>query len=189
MHVWIDMKVEQIQTPRDAVDVEDLAQQHHDEFGTSREFDRNAVGRACFQCCQDKARKYLNCWVAYDDAGQPVGYLAGTIRNSFYSNRDYAVQEMWFVVPRARGTRASIELLLQFERWALLHRVERIYMQVEHDADDSLVQKILRLMSRLGYRTQGYIAVKVPTYNANKELDNDRSTHRGVGAVTEHTAQ
>ena len=188
MHVLISVR--QIETPADGLDVEDLAVMHHDEFGTSREFDRKAVSKHAFQCCQDKERKYLNCWVAYDDDGNAIGYLAGTIRDSFYSNRYYAVQEMWYVVPRARGTRASIELLVQFERWALFHGVERIYMQVEHDHDDSLVHKILRLMSRLGYRTQGYIAVKVPTYtNANKELDNDRSTHRGVGAVTEHTAQ
>ena len=181
------MRVEQIQTPRDAVDVEDLAQQHHDEFGTSREFDRNAVGKACFQCCYDKQRKHLNCWVAYDDNNIPIGYIAGTIRPSFYSTRSYAVQEMWYVVKRARGTRASIELLLQFENWAVSHRVERIYMQVEHDADDTLVQKILRLMSRLGYKTQGYIAVKVPNYKTtatfNKDTDNDRSTHRTVGAI------
>ena len=187
------MFVRQIETPEDGVDVEELATLHHEEFGTSREFDRKAVSRHAFQCVQDKARKYLNCWVAYDDNNQPVGYLAATIRDSFYSNRYYAVQEMWYVVPRARGTRASIELLLQFENWALAHKVERIYMQVEHDADDTLVRKILRLMARLGYRTQGYIAVKVPSYNdntnTNKDNGNDRSTHRGVGAVEGQTAQ
>ena len=183
------MLIRQIETPADANDVEDLAQQHHDEFGGSREFDRKAVGKHAFTCCQDKARKYLNCWVAYDDNNKPVGYLAGTIRDSFYSFRHYAVQEMWFVAPRARGTIAAIKLLVQFEHWARDHGVERIYTQVEHDVDDTLVQRILRLISRLGYRTQGYIAVKVPTYNANKELDNDRSTHRGVGAVTREAAQ
>jgi len=185
------MIVRQIENPKDGTDVEELAQLHHDEFGTSREFDRTAVGEAAFHCVMDKERKYLNCWVAYDDYDKPIGYLAATIRPSFYSRRSYAVQEMWYVVPRARGTRASIELLVQFERWALSHRVERVYMQVEHDADDTLVVKIMKLMSRLGYRTQGYIAVKVPTYDkpTNKELDNDRSTHRVVGAVEEHAAQ
>jgi len=187
------MRIAQIETPKDGTDVEELAQQHHDEFGTSREFDRKAVGQAAFHCVMDKQRRHLNCWVVYDDDDKPIGYLAGTIRPSFYSFRSYAVQEMWYVVPRARGSRASIELLVQFERWALSHNVERIYMQVEHDADDTLVMRIMKLMSRLGYRTQGYIAVKVPKYTStpvNKDEDNDRSTHRVVGAVEEQrTAQ
>jgi hypothetical protein len=178
------MFVKQIETPKDGLDVEELAQQHHDEFGTSREFDRKAVGQAAFHCTLDKQRKHLNCWVVYDDNNKPVGYLAATIRPSFYSFRSYAVQEMWFVLPRVRGSSASIKLLIHFEQWALSHRVERIYMQVEHDADDTLVQKILRLMARIGYRTQGYIAVKVPKYQSTsiEDKDNDRSTHRGVGA-------
>ena len=184
------MITRQIETPGDGVDVEVLAQQHHDEYGTSREFAAKAVGQAAFQCVMDKQRKHLNCWVTYDDDNEPIGYLAATIRPSFYSYRSYAVQEMWYVVPRARGTRAAIELLLQFERWALSHNVERIYMQVEHDNDDKLVKRILWLMSRLGYRTQGYIAVKVPTYKHTQEdEDNDRSTHRVVGAVEGQTAQ
>ena len=45
----------------------------------------------------------------------PVGYLAATLNRSFYSNRDYAVQEMWFVVRTHRGSRASIDLLRSFE--------------------------------------------------------------------------
>jgi len=176
------MLVRQIETPGDGVDVEVLAAQHHDEYGTSREFDAKAVGQAAFHCVMDKQRKHLNCWVAYDDNGSPVGYLAATIRPSFYSFRSYAVQEMWFVTQRARRTRAAIELLLQFERWALDRNAERIYMQVEHDSDDELVERIFNLMQRLGYKKQGYIGVKVPIYNTNKETDNDRSTHRVVGA-------
>lgn len=174
--------VRQIETPQDGNDVEDLATLHHEEYGTSREFDAKAVGKAAFRCVSDKARRYLNCWVAYDDNDVPIGYLAGTLRDSFYSYRYYAVQEMWYVVPRARGTRASIELLLQFERWALDRNAERIYMQVEHDSDDELVERIFNLMQRLGYKKQGYIGVKVPKYNSNRDEDNDRSTHRTVGA-------
>ena len=181
------MIVRQIETPHDGVDVEILAQQHHDEYGGSREFNAKAVGRAAFRCVMDKARKYLNCWVAYDDDNKPVGYLAGTLRDSFYSDRFYAVQEMWYVVPAARGTRAAIELLVQFERWSMVRNAERIYVQVEHDADDELVERIFNLMQRLGYKKQGYIGVKVPTYTHTntEELNNDRTTHRGVGAEQE----
>jgi hypothetical protein len=180
------MRVEELHTPLHAVDVAELAQHHHDEFGGSREFSRDAVSRACFNCVLDKQREQVNCWVVYDDADIPVGYFAGTIHTSFYSDRLYAVQEMWFVLPRVRGTRAAIELLVQFERWANNHGVERIYTQVEHDADDELVERIFKMMNKLGYKKQGYIAVKVTNNKPNtkhEDTDNDRSTHRVVGAV------
>jgi len=186
------MITRQIETPEDGVLVEILAQQHHDEYGGSREFAAKAVGQAAFRCVMDKSRRYLNCWIAFDDNNEPIGYLAATLRDSFYSHRFYAVQEMWFVTPRARGTRAAIELLLQFERWAVARNAERIYMQVEHDADDELVERIFNLIQRLGYKKQGYIGVKVPKYTTptiNKDEDNDRSTHRVVGADERQAAQ
>ena len=186
------MKVEELHTPLHGIDVEELAQHHHEEFGGSREFSREAVGRACFNCVLDKQREQVNCWVVYDDNDIPVGYFAGTIHRSFYSDRLYAVQEMWYVLSRVRGTRAAIELLVQFERWANNHGVERIYTQVEHDADEQLVERIFKMMNKLGYKKQGYIAVKVTNNKPNtkhEDSSNDRSTHRGVGADEEQAAQ
>ena len=184
--------VAELHTPHQAIDVEELAQRHHEEFGGSREFSREAVGRACFKCVMDKTRKHLNCWIAYDDAGVPIGYFAGTIHTSFYSDRLYAVQEMWYVLPRARGTRASIELLVQFERWANNHGVERIYTQVEHDVDGDIVERVFKLMNKLGYKRQGYIAVKVTNNKPTakyEDMNNDRSTHRIVGADERQAAR
>ena len=175
------MRVVELHTPQQGLDVEQLATLHHEEFGTSREFDRGGVTQACIRCILDRQRKHMNCWIAYDDVGNPVGYLAATLNRSFYSHRDYAVQEMWFVVRAYRGTRASINLLRAFETWATSHNAERIYTQVEHDTDTGLVERILLLMQMLGYRKAGYIAVKVLD-NKHKDEDNDRSTHRVVGA-------
>jgi hypothetical protein len=175
------MKIVELHTPLEGLHVEYLAEQHHEEFGTSREFSRQGVTQACLRCVMDKERKRMNCWIAYDDDDSPVGYLAATLNRSFYSLRDYAVQEMWFVVRTHRGSRASIDLLRSFEKWATRHDAERIYTQVEHDTDTRLVERILLLMQRMGYRKAGYIAVKV-LGNKHKDEDNDRSTHRGVGA-------
>jgi Acetyltransferase (GNAT) family len=181
------MKIKQIETPADALDMEELASLHHEEYGGSREFDHRAISKHCFLCCRDKERKFANCWVAYDDDNRPIGYVAGTMRDSIYSFRYFAVQEMWYVVPRARRTRTAVALLMEFERWAVERNAERIYAQVEHDADDFLIERIFRLMNVLGYRKQGYIGVKVP--NSNREVDNDSSTHRSVGTVERQAAQ
>jgi len=178
------MIVKQIETPKHAVDVEELAQQHHAEFGKARQFAKSAVGEACWNCVLDKRRTQVNCWVAYDDHDHPVGYIAGTIHRSFYSYSKYAVQEMWYVVPGARRSSTATKLLRAYEQWAVEHKCERIYTQVEHDDEPELVERILRLMQYFGYNKQGYIAVKRPVYT-HEEHDNDRSTHRGVGAEQE----
>jgi hypothetical protein len=177
------MKVVQLNTAREGVDVEELAQQLHDEYGATHEFDRNAISEQCLRCVKDKGRHYLNCWIAYDDNHTPIGFLAATAYRSFYSYRMYTMQEMWYVVPRARRSNTATQLLLEYETWARDMEAERIYTQVEHDNNPQLVERIFNMLQFLGYKKQGYIAVKRPTYtNTNEDEDNDRSTHRGVGA-------
>lgn len=181
------MRVTVLDTPKQAVDVEQLAQLHHAEFGSGRDFDVLAVAQSCRRCVSDSERKYFNCWIAYDGLGKPIGYLAANIITSFYSFRSYAVQEMWYVVPRARGTKAALALIYAFELWALGHNVERIYTQVEHDDSPRIVEIIFRLLSKLGYKKQGYVAVKVVNNTDNnthkdKDDNDDRSTHRQLGA-------
>jgi hypothetical protein len=188
------MRVEELRTHAHCIDVEDLAELHHDEFGSSREFSRGAVGEACYRCISDKRRDHLNCWIAYTEYNKPIGYIAGTLDSSFYSYRDYAVQQMWYVVHEHRGSKASLLLLQAFEQWAMRHNAERIYMQVEHDDNEQIIIRTISLMNRLGYRNQGYIAVKTPTVEhllqaqarGQKDAD-DSATHRAV--VTGQAAQ
>jgi hypothetical protein len=170
------MPVVRLETPEEGLDVEHLAQLHHEEYGGTREFSADAISKNCFRCVFDKERKYLNCWIAYDDKNLPVGYLTGALYPSTYSHRFFAIQEMWYVIPRARGSRAAIMLLNAYEHWAKARNAERIYTQVEHDGDLSTTEYVFDLLQRLGYRKQGYIAVKT------EDKLHDRSTHRAVGA-------
>jgi len=174
------VKVELLNTPQQGVDIEKLAQLHHDEFGGSRQFNVLAVARAVWQCVRDSERKYLNAWIGYDNDGRPVGYIVGTIRPSLYSLSDIAQQEMWFVVPEHRSGLISAMLLWHFEKWAKNKGVEHIYTQVEHDEKPELVERIIKIMNRLGYKKQGYIAVK---HIKQKGNDDDRTTHSGVGVA------
>lgn len=180
------MHVEALQTPKQGVDIEQLAQLHHDEFGCNREFDVRAIARAVFQCIRDPERKYINAWVAYDNNSRPVGYIVGTIRPSLYSLSDIAQQEMWFVVREHRSGLMAALLLWNFEKWAKEKDVEHIYTQVEHDEQPELVERIIAIMDRLGYKKQGYIAVK---HLKQKGNDDDRTTHRGVGVAQEQAEQ
>jgi len=175
------MRVIRLDTPQEGLDVEHLAQLHHEEFGGSREFNVEAVTRACVKCVLDNERRYFNCWIAYDDKSLPIGYLAATLSESFYSFRSYAIQEMWYVIPRMRGTRAGIMLLNAYEGWAIKRDCERIYTQVEHDGALALTETIFGMLNKLGYRKQGYIAVK-SFQHEDKDDDNDRTTHRAMGA-------
>lgn len=164
----------------ETVHAERLAEQHHAEFGPDRDFDVRAVSQSCYQCVADPTRSVINGWICYD-AGLPVGYIIGTIHRAIYSFRNLAVQEMWYVVPEHRGGLAALMLVREFEKWAMRHNAERIYMQVEHDNDPLLVERIMRAMDRLGYKQQGYVAVKVPHYKQRDEA-NDRTAHRSMGA-------
>jgi hypothetical protein len=175
------MKVVELQTPKQGADVEFLAQLHHEEFGGSREFDVDAVMKACVNCALDIQRDQVNCWIAYNTENQPIGYLAATIHSSFYSFRKYAIQEMWFVIPRYRNARAAVALLTAYERWATQRNVERIYTQVEHDDNVEVVERIFQFMNMLGYRKQGYIAVKQTHIKLEDKAD-DPGTHRKLGA-------
>lgn len=172
--------IEQLNTPAQGVDVETLSLMHHFEFGEGRAFDVNAVAHACAQCCLDPKRTYVNCWIAYADS-TPIGYIAATIKASWYSFSRYACQEMWFVIPEHRGSMAGVRLVQAFEKWARDNKCEMSYMTVEHEHDQTLVSRILRLMYALGYSPRGYIAVKKHNY-AQEELKDDRTTRREVGA-------
>jgi Acetyltransferase (GNAT) family len=179
------MKIEMLNTPSQGVDIEELAQLHHDEFGEGRQFDVRAVTRAVVQCILDDRRKYINAWIGYDDGGKPIGYIVGTIRPSLYNMSDIATQEMWFVVPEHRTGLVAVQLVWHMEKWAKSHNVERIYLQVEHDDKPELVERIINVIGRLGYRKQGYIAVK-HLFNRAKDKSDDRSTHSELVANTAH---
>jgi transposase InsO family protein len=178
----VKVVVRQVETPSDSVDIEEVAQHAENEHACGRAVDYSEIGKHVFVCVQDPKRRYINGWVAYDEDDEPVGYMVATMRQSMFSKRFYAIQEMWYVLPRARKSFAGLMLLHAFDKWATERDAERIYMQVESDHDNALVERILRLMNAMGYKRQGYICVKIVNSSSSKEQGNDSSTHRVVGA-------
>jgi hypothetical protein len=179
------ISVRQVETPRDSLDIEEVSTHCHNDHGCGRAFDVDEIGKHVYVCVKDPQRKYINGWVAYDDdTHEPVGYLVATMRQSMFSRRSYAIQEMWYVLPQARKSLAGLMLLHAFEKWATERDAERIYMQVEHDDNELLVERIFKLMNSMGYKKQGYICVKVVNASEEKEVghDHDTATHRAMGA-------
>jgi hypothetical protein len=174
--------IRQVETPSDSVDIEQVATHCNNQHGCGRSFDAREIGKHVRVCVMDAQRRYINGWVAYNTTdNKPVGYLVATMRQSMFSTRSYAIQEMWYVLPEARKSMAGLMLLHEFDKWATERNAERIYMQVEHDNDEVLTERIAKLMHSMGYKKQGYICVKVVNHE-EKEVNNDSSTHRSVGA-------
>jgi GNAT superfamily N-acetyltransferase len=151
--------IREMRSDSEIMDVRDLAIAHHEEYGGSREFDSAAVCHSGMDMCKDTTREHSNCWIAYDEK-VPVGYIAVTRMRNFYNWRFIAVQQMWYVSPGWRGTRAGIKLVKEFEAWALKHKCEASYMSVEHNAFTDETERTARLLDRLGYKRRGIYAIK-----------------------------
>ena len=153
------MIVREMNTDSEIMDVRDLAVAHHEEYGGSREFSSAAVCEAGLRVRGDPLRRSENCWIAY--AGEkPVGYLAATCVQNFYNWRLIATQQMWYVLPEFRGSRAGVRLVRAFEEWARERRCEAIYMGVEHNVANAETERTAHLIGRLGYSMRGTYAVK-----------------------------
>jgi len=154
------MRIEMLNTDDHIWHVREMAIRHHEELGGTREFDSAAVVESALRCRSDEERKYFNCWIVYSDDGKPAGYIAATIKRNFYSFRNIATQEMWYVLPEYRGTRAALMLIKELEEWALVHKCEQIFMGVEHNVADDMTIKISNLIERLGYARRGFYHIK-----------------------------
>lgn len=55
-------------------------------------------------------------FVAEDDSGV-IGYLLGLLEGYAFTSGVFVVQEVLYVQPDKRGTRAAAKLLMEFDRW------------------------------------------------------------------------
>lgn len=162
-----------------ATDIVRMGRAQHAEFLHTRMIDPKAAYINCLRFMKDPLRLWVNAWVLYDN-DTPIGYFIGKVSQSFFSNQKYAVQDAWFVLKKYRGTRAGFKLLEAFERWADARGCEARYLTIENAYMPEHVERHARLMELLGYKVQGYIAVKQPT-TAQEEVSNDPVAHRALG--------
>jgi len=87
-------------------------------------------------------------WVA-EYRGRLIGFLAGEIVPYFFSRELLANQQLWYVLPKYRGSRAALLLVKEFESWASDLGASEVCMATSSGPNyDSLMEK-------LGYRKTG----------------------------------
>ena len=104
------------------------------------------------------ANAYINSGTMFvvDDGSQIVGMMAGCKRDPWFSQEQYASEELLYVSPEYRGTRAAYLLLKAFMGWAESEGVSHIRAGVSTGTGDSAE----RLYEHFGMKRMGgnYVA-------------------------------
>ena len=144
-------------------DIIPLANMHHAERNSHVPFEAQAIRDSVRQLIRDYDRIGYNAWVAYDQKDKttkiPVGFLVGHCEKYYFSYSYCASQEVWYIRPDYRGTRAAFVLLKSFEEWARLRGVLEIFTGVTTE-DQSMIDKFHRMMPKIGYKPMGSFFVK-----------------------------
>ena len=91
------------------------------------------------------------------DGDVMVGFMVGTISETFMNHEKNAYEKGLFVLPEHRGGTTAIRLVRNFEAWAKSQGAARIWLQqsVGQNMDSTL-----RFFQRLGYQCQGFTTCK-----------------------------
>lgn len=156
------MKIVQLETAEHGADLEDLIIAQHVEIGGDRVLDIDECRRTMARIATDATRGEMNCWLAYDDNDKLVGYLGGYSAAVFYSRMRHVHCDELYIIPEARGSRALIMLVREFEKWGWNRpHVELLQMNVSHRLATVETEQVLHLYERLGYKLTGYYATKM----------------------------
>lgn len=116
-------------------------------------FDETEVAANCFACINDLERSQMNCWII-KDGDRIIAFGVGRIGKYMFSKAKIASMIFWYVLPEYRKTRASFEILHNFENWATLSGAARIEVGAAKVGVDE-ANKINRIFKRRGFRQYG----------------------------------
>lgn len=86
--------------------------------------------------------------VLEDSNGNVVGVFGGLLTDCMFSNAKQATELVWYVTPSARGSRGSVQLLLEWEKWAKLQGAKTISMM---NLESVAPREVERLYERMNY--------------------------------------
>lgn len=135
-----------------------LARSFHSEHNPSVEFDDAAVRESVLRASSDFDRPYVNGWIVYAVKGEdriPVGFLVGHCNRYFFNYSYCATQELWYIRPDYRGSKAAFALLKAFEEWARLRGAKQIFCGVV-TTNDKFMGRFSNMMTKIGYPLVGY---------------------------------
>lgn len=131
-----------------------LFRAHAEEFGAHLGFDEDRT-RELFHNAVTKASPTV--WVA-ECEGDLIGYLAGEIYGYFFTSGIYVQQELIFVRPDKRGTRAAVKLIREFIRWGDMLGARELFFGTSTNFQP---ERTARLFEHFGAERVGYSLKKV----------------------------
>lgn len=111
---------------RDRERVTELAHQHQMETGSHLKFDPDRMTATINRAL---AGANLTIFVAEED-DEVIGYLAAVKAPYAACAGFYIEQQLFYVEPRKRGSRAAAKLFAGFVRWAELQQAEEIFASI-----------------------------------------------------------
>jgi hypothetical protein len=118
------------------------------EAGPHLQFEEEEVRATCRLVLGDHDREYHNFFLVYN-THEPVGFIYAVCGKYIFNKQRYTQQELIFIRPTYRHTRAFLKLVGAFEEWARLRSSVEIWMGSAHSKSFSNV------LPRIGYPEVG----------------------------------
>ncbi len=118
------------------------------ENGPHLDFEPEEVIQTCQLILNDVDREMANFFLVYKE-DEPVGFIFAVCGKYIFNKQRYAQQELLFIRPAFRGTRAFLMLLRAFEEWARLRGAVEIWTGAAHS------KSLENILPRIGYPKVG----------------------------------
>jgi L-amino acid N-acyltransferase YncA len=116
-------------------------------------FDLGLTEYNAYYIIQNRHRsKDIEIFIAENDHKRIVGYLVATCQRYFMSDGCYTGQEVIYVNPADRGSRAALMLMQAFHRWSEDIKPKEMFTGVSNGMS---VERSTRFFSKLGYENVG----------------------------------
>ena len=141
-------KVTELLTDQHVNDIVAMGKVFVAENGAHLQYDEEEVKNTCNMVLDDLEREFLNIFLVYKDH-EPVGFIYASCGKYLFNKQRYAQQELIFIRPAFRHTRAFLKLVSAFEEWARLRSSVEIWMGSAH------CKTFSNILPRIGYPEVG----------------------------------
>lgn len=141
-------KVTELLTDEHVNDIVAMGKVFVAEKGPHLQYDEEEVKATCRQVLGDMDREYLNIFLVYRDH-EPLGFIYASCGKYLFNKQRYAQQELLYIRPAYRHTRAFLKLIRAFEEWARLRSSVEIWMGSAHN------KTLGNILPRIGYPEVG----------------------------------
>ena len=141
-------KVTELLTDAHVSDIVALGKVFVAENGPHLDYDEEEVKKTCNLVLSDMDREYLNIFLVYRN-DEPIGFIYASCGKYLFNKQRYAQQELIFIRPAYRHTRAFLKLIKAFEEWARLRSSVEIWMGSAHS------KTFGNILPRTGYPVVG----------------------------------